>query len=255
MKTIQEQVREWWFNGADFDTGIAMYMIHGKNKVLKHTMPGRPARYHEKLKYELTKEVGIDWKTLPVIKTRPSGVTASQPKTVDQTKLPEPKEESTDEYPYEVRRVINEYAECYRRRGELHFEMSGQEGNNPETCQYRSKLLQDIKRLSARMDVLYLAREAYNDHREIPDADQLWPKEKEVHSEPLPDNVEALKQMKKNIQVSMVKDRNLLDYQQITKGEQKNPMQAGPKRMEIEKRITVKLKRIAEIEFKLVEVQ
>jgi len=255
MKTPKEKVEEWWNSGADFETGISLYMVYGRNKVLKSTMPGREARYHEKLKYELTKDVGLDWQKLPRIKTAVTGVTVAAPKSVDRTKLPEPEPEGKEEYPYEVRRVINEYAECYRRRGELHFEMSGIEGNGNEACQRRAGLLQEIKRLSARMDVLHFAREAYKDRREIPDADKIWPKEKEVHADPLPSDVEALKALKKNIQVSMVKDRNLLDYQQITKGENKNPMPAGPKRMEIEKRITVKLKRIEEIEYKLVEVQ
>lgn len=255
MKTPKERVEEWWNSGADFDTGISLYMLYGRNKVLKSTMPGRQSRYHEKLKYELTKDVGLDWNKLPRIKTAVAGVSVASPKSVDQSKLPEPVPEKTDDYPYEVRRVINEYAECYRKRGELHYEMSGIDGNGDEACRQRAGLLQEIKKLSGRMDVLHVAREAYKDRKEIPDADKLWPKEKEVHADPLPSDVNELKQLKKNIQVSMVKDRNLLDYQQVTKGENKNPMPNGPKRMEIEKRILVKMKRIEEIEYKLVELQ
>lgn len=254
---VKKKVKDWWSAGADFDAGISLYHIYGHNKVLKYTMPGRKSRYYEKLKYELCKDVGLDWLKMPAIPKPLPSVTVAQPKHFDQAKLPDPKVENTEQYPFEVRRVINEYAECYRNRGKLHWEMCEVNDNNdPENCMKRSDLLLKIKLLSSRMDVLHMAREAYFSRKEIPNEASLWPKEqKELLAEQLPDNIDELKQMKKNIQVSMVKDRNWLDYQQKTKTDKKTPMPAGPKRMEIEKRIKAKLKKIEEIEYKLVELQ
>jgi hypothetical protein len=256
MKTPKEQVLEWWNSGADFEQGVALYSLFGHNRTLKNTMHGRKARYEDKLRYELCKDVGLNWLTMPRIKKDPSSITAASVIQTDPLKLPEPERKEDLSLPLDVRHVINEYSECYRERSRLHHEMSSLADNNEkETSQKRSILLDQIKKLSIRMDVLHFAREAYNERKELPDASRLWPEKQEQLTDPLPKDVDQLKQLKKNIQVSLVKDRNWLDYQQKTQKEHKTPMPMGPKRLEIEKRIKAKLKRIEEIEYKIVSLQ
>lgn len=256
MKTSKEQVQDWWNAGADFEQGVALYSMFGKNRTLKSTMHGRKERYNEKLRYELCRSVGLNWLTMPKIKKDPATMTAAAIKQTDPVKLPEPERKEDLSLPLDVRHVINEYSECYRKRSQLHHEMSSlPENNETETSKRRSVILDQIRNLSARMDVLHAAREAYNDRKEMPDSSRLWPVKTEPIEDPLPDDVDQLKQLKKNIQVSLVKDRNWLDYQQKTQKEHKTPMPVGPKRLEIEKRIKAKLKRIEEIEYKIVSLQ
>lgn len=258
---IKQKVTDWWVAGCEFEAGIDLYLRHGKNKCLKSTMPGRPETYSEKLRYELCKSVGLDWLKMPKItgiQHKPKQPQVIQAKTLikDFEQQPEPRKENTDAYPAVIRKLINEYAECYRERSVRHTEMADiPEENSKENCQRRAELLIEIKKLSARMDILHFARIAYSDHKEMPDEAKIWPEEAKAEEDNiLPDNLEDLKRMKKDLQVSMVKDRNLLDYQQKTKLDKKCPMPEGPKRKGIEKRIAWKLKRIETIDYKIVDL-
>jgi len=257
MSTPKEIVIEWWNSGADFDTGVSLYVRFGNNKVLKNTMPGRKERYYEKLKYELCKSVGLDWKKMPRLRPAPKEVTVLK-------KVIRPAEHEDEQIPHDdqnypplVRKVIAEYSECYRERSKLHWQMCEVPSeNSKENCETRSKLLSSIKKLTIRMDELHFARQAYLDQKELPEEAKLWPKQlPPVPAASLPDDVEGLKRLKKHLQTSLVKDRNLLDYQQKSKKEKKTPMPAGPKRMAIEKRIANKIRKIEQIEYKLVEFQ
>lgn len=253
-------VTDWWVAGCDYDYGVSLYIQFGKNKTLKNVMPGRPVRYTEKLRYELCKDTGLNWLSMPA----PSGQKAVPRITVVPAKKTdpyieehvEPGQENTDQYHPLVRRVISEYAECYRERSMLHQQMCAvPEINSEDHCKKRAALLKAVKELSFRMDDLYYARQAYFDHREIPDEMKLWPGELKVMNEnELPNDIERLKVLKKNQQVALFKDRNMLDFQQHTKAEVKNPMPDGPRRKGIEKRIAWRLKRIEEIEYKIVEL-
>ena len=260
MSEPKTLVTGWWISGCDYDEGVGLYIQFGKNKTLKNVMPGRPARYTDKLKYELCKDVGLNWLAMPA----QTGHKPVQRITVVQARKAdpdfeqhvEPKPEITDQYPPLVRRVISEYAECYRERSMLHQQMCAvPEVNSEEHCKKRAGLLISIKSLSARMDDLYFARQAYFDHKEIPDETKLWPDEIKTNDDnSLPDDIERLKALKKNQQIALFKDRNMLDYQQKSKSDKKNPMPDGPRRKGIEKRIGWRLKRIEEIEYKIVEL-
>ncbi len=253
----KEIVMQWWVSGADFEAGTGLFSNFGKNKTLASVMPGRPNRYHEKLKYELCKAVGLDRDKMPAIHQKPL-------KQVVVTKvdlpveLPPPVQTIDDNnYPPLVRRVIAEYAEMYRKRGALHWEMASVPHNNEkEHCEKRAGLLMEIKVISKRMDTLHIARQAYLERKEIPDPAILWPKElPPPPPDPLPEDVQELKRLKKQLQTSLMKDRNLLDYQQKMKQKNKSPMPAGPRRLTIEKRMVEKLNRIELIEYKLIDLQ
>lgn len=257
MNEIKDKITQWWLAGCDYDSGVAMYLIHGKNQVLKNCFPRRKLKYFDKLRYQLCKDVGLDWlKMPPFTKTSPVAFTVAL-KKVDESKLSEPLPVNDSQYPKEVRRVIYEYSEAYKDRSMLHSEMAQLTDNSEDSCNKRSAYLSRIKKLSERMNFLYAARKAYEETKQLPNIALLWPKEiQQIQlADDLPNDIDVLKSMKKNIQVSMVKDRNMLNYQQVTKGSVNRPMPSGPKRMEIEKRIQSKLKRIEEIEFKIVNLQ
>lgn len=252
--TAKQQVLEWWNAGCDYDAGVGLYLQLGKNRVLKSTLPGRASRYTDKLKYELCKAAGLDWTKMPRSGKGKPAVKHEVPPSSLPAEAPPPSQENAGNFPAVVRRVIYEYAECYRKRGALHYQMSHvPETNDKASCQQREELLSEIKKLSARMDVLYLARQAYLEKKQLPDPDRLWPKPAAV-GDNLPDDVQELKKLKKQIQTSLTKDRNLLDYGSKTKLESRDPMPAGPKRLKVEKRMKEKRHTLELIEIKIINL-
>ncbi len=258
--------------------------------------PGKKHRYESKLRYELCKSVGLDWKKFPLgaydvdgtaieqhvpvsgslsssfsastsaafpgdadsgscsasVSPSPSSVVAASPD------IELPVLDDSNHYPSDVRRMIHEYGEAYRERSRLHYKMiSVGEGNSPENMDIRRNLLVRIKALSARMDVLFIAKDNYLRSRVLPDAGALWPPEKSasplVEAAPLPDDPVELRRLKKNLQTYNVKDNNLLLYQSVSIQMEKHPMPQGPKRVGIEKRIRGRLRMIEAIDYKLVE--
>jgi len=256
MEDSKHTVINWIKSGADYIEGIALYTRFGKNRNMAALFPGKKHRYELKLRYELCKSVGLDWKNIP---GDDSGSFSPLGQPVNAVCQDDPLSGFDDDgqYPAIIRRVIHEYAECYRERGKLHFEMCNvPENNEAENTALRCELLGRIKHLSARMEVLFQAKECYFESKVIPDADSLWPPDKQVQKtaeKPLPSDPAELRRLKKNLQTYNVKDNNLLLYQSATALNEKHPMPAGPRRVGIEKRIQSRLKLIEQIEYRLVE--
>jgi len=70
----------------------------------------------------------------------------------------------------------------------------------------------------------------------------------------LPDSLDELRRMKKNVQTNMVKARNMLDYQSHHKKEEENPMPQGYKREVINTRIREYKTQLEEIDAKMAEL-
>ncbi len=269
-------VKNWLNSEANFEEGVALYFRFGRNRNLASLFPGRKQRYESKLRYELCKSVGLDWRETVI---RPvGGVTLVEDAVVVQKEsgIVDTVGSDLDEqmYPPVVRRVIHEYGEAYRERSRLHYQMSTGPGDNTsESMAVRRDLLARIKALSLRMDELFSAKDNYLRSKVLPDAAALWPPEKDAVSsaslsstststsssissledQPLPDDPLELRRLKKNLQTYNVKDNNLLLYQSATVQQDKHPMPAGPRRLGIEKRIRARLKQIERIDYKLVE--
>ncbi len=257
MENPRSIVLEWLNSGAQFDQGVALYSRIGRNRKMAGLFPGREKRYAAKLRYELCKSVGIDWQNVAIGTVADS----SRGDGGNPVVLPDGDDSglvSADHYPGIIRRVIHEYAEYYRERSRLHYKMTSVgEGNSSENMAIRADLLSQIKALSARMDVLFEARDNYQRDGSLPDASVLWPPEKPsavaLESRPLPDDPVELRRLKKNLQTYNVKDNNLLLYQSVSIQMEKRPMPQGPKRVGIEKRIRGRLRMIEAIDYKLVE--
>ena len=100
-------------------------------------------------------------------------------------------------------------------------------------------------------------KEAYYNDKVIPNINELFAKPAPVpeHTEEeLPATITELKELKKSIQRSLSKDKNLLEFQSETKQKKANPMPESPKRKGIEKRIDKKIKKIESIDFKLIDL-
>lgn len=282
MEDPRSLVLEWLSAGANYDQGTALYARVGKNRNMAALFPGKKYRMESKLRYELCKSVGLDWKKLQLGTEVDDGLAAKQPVPVSSSvsslssasfsASPSPSSvvsaspdnelpvlKDSGQYPSDVRRVIHEYGEGYRKRSQLHSQMTSlPEYNQPEIVAQRRELLMQIKALSLRMEVLFQAKENYQLHRILPEPGALWPEPvvspgSASRDQPLPSDPVELRKLKKNLQTYNVKDNNMLLYQSVTAQPQKHTMPEGPRRLGLEKRIRGRLRTIEKIELKLVE--
>ena len=238
----KESVEKWIEKGCDYNEGCNLFAQFGKNKVIARLFPGRQLRYEGKLKYELCKAVGIS-------------DMLEQKKEVQEIELPIKQDET--ELPEEVKMVTAELSKLIADRSKLHASMSAMEGNNETTVNDRKDLSDEIERMSNLIDILYAVKEAYYNDKVIPNINELFAKpapEPEQTEEELPATITELKELKKSIQRSLSKDKNLLEFQSETKQKKANPMPESPKRKGIEKRIDKKIKKIESIDFKLIDL-
>ncbi|MCX6231123.1 MAG: hypothetical protein NTZ33_06225 [Bacteroidetes bacterium] len=241
---IIDKVNKWMDDGCCYDAGCALYSIYGKNKVLSRLFPGREARYAGKLKYELCKSVGL----IDVFH-----------ETTQLIDVPKEDEKQLMNLPDEVSRVTTELSKLTADRSKLHARMASMEGNDATSINIRKELSDEIERLSICIENLYTAKEAWYNENIIPDIAALFPDKPVMSNDQktdeiiLPDAVEKLKEYKRNLQTSLSKDRNCLEFQSDTKKDAPSPMPAGPNRIKIEKRKAKKEKIIEAIDLKLAE--
>lgn len=248
----QTKVLNWIRAGCNYNHGAMLYQEIGRNESLKRLFPGKQHRYASKLMHELCKSAGLELgQSVP----KPKPMPPAPPKTPHREPTPfdDPEEQFDAKvagHPRVIRRVIMEYAELFQERSKTHALMIGMGDSNAEAVKVKRKELFDhVKALTIRLETLFAVQEAYKKNGEVPTEESLWPKPK---AEPkLPDDVDELKKMKKNQQTANVKDQTMLDYQAKKKGDKKNPLPAGPKRMKLENRIKARSKKIEEIDYKL----
>jgi len=155
------------------------------------------------------------------------------------------------EYPPIIRRIIHEYAALFQERSKLHAVMTGMPESNAESvCAKRAELFGLIKSISARLEILYEAKKAFDEKGVVPAESEVFPPVEKEETEPDIASLDeaALKKQKKNLQSSNSKDQTILDYQSKERTEVKKPMPNGPKRLKIEMRINDRNKKIGEIE-------
>jgi hypothetical protein len=262
MKKEQLEVIAWWYGRRDYLTGITLLSRYSKNKVIVHTLnkPGKErfiSNVH-KLHYEVTKAVHLDWlkmpkdntPDIPLAKTVPTEnstrETVPDEKPVPAEIIEEP--EDFSQYPKIIRRLLYESSNLYKTRSMLHAEMKKIDGSNTENnIALRKTLLDEIKEISAKMEYYFAFIAEYKRTSVVPEEETIWPKEKPAEPEE-PKTLEQLRKIKWSLHRDTAKDRCKLLYQQRTKAEKENPMPAGPKRDAIELRITLREKRIADIE-------
>lgn len=268
--TPQEEIKSWLDGERNYSAGVALLQRYGKNKVLATGLAkaGKEKfeQNHKKLAYELGKIAGstnmaVNPPSVPPLQrgTKPEAPSdrviraGSGKQQAADDFVPHLNSKPIDQYPPIIRRVKYEYAELFRKRSISHRKMAEiPEENSEANKQARAAHLAETKAISKRLELLYQHLQAHEVTGAIPDENELWPKQNDP--QPLDDNIARLRTVKKNLQTSNGKDRNLLEYQQEKKGKKPAPMPDGPKRKKIEERIKEREKQIAEIEDKLFEL-
>ncbi|MEI8049503.1 MAG: hypothetical protein WCI92_19150 [Bacteroidota bacterium] len=155
--------------------------------------------------------------------------------------------------PPEVEKAIKFHSDAFKQRAILHEAMANLPNKNtPELIAEREDLSNQIAECSEVIEIMWKANEEYKVNGTLPDVDAIVAKLNAKSDEPtLPETVNELKELKLNIQKSISADRFMLDYQQKTKGKNKNPMPNGSKRSKIDLRIKQKEAELTQIEIKL----
>jgi hypothetical protein len=249
---IKKKIQDWLNGPQDYDEGMKLLQeVSKKKKVISKLFKGESKTRREKLAYLLSKEIGLREIPKPSLKKVSNKKTTekkgSAKKTKDRSRFNLiGKDETIDDYPEEIKRVINEYSSLYMQRGKNHKKLTGLgDSNDAETVEKRQQLAEKIKAQSERMELLYEAFEGYKKSGVIL-TNTLYPSVNEQGSDDEKhqdhESIEDFKKLKKNLQASLAKDRNMLKFQSKTKPEdgKEAPMPEGPKRIKLEKRIKVK---------------
>ncbi len=241
------RINSWFDSGQDYEQGVALFELLGKNQSLKRLFPGREAKYRRKLTYELSKLVG---KPLSPILTGEAGVKELRPSSLPPIDLPEMPQAIDGSMPKVMARVIREYGKLYTRRSMDHKAVKAiPPDNRTENVAARKKLLDQIAVASLRMDELFLAKSAFEKDGTLPDEGTLFPKKMKENEATLV--MDEIRKQLVNIQKSLNKDLRLLAYQSLKKQPHPNPMPKGPKRAEIEKRVREKRVLISKLQKQL----
>jgi len=266
MENIKNEIVRWFNGPQDYNEGLRLLeKVSKKNKVIsKLVRKGSTRSSVEKLTWELNKIAGL--KTIPQAR-KPVYIKSKIPviKVAKQDPEQEPNiifnligKNDIDDYPSAVRRLVREYSGKYMLRGKKHAELRRiTEDNDPETVAKRKNLIDDIRVISDRLEMLYEAFKAYEDSGSV-DVESVWPedfKKPEAPKKKL--SVDELKILKKNIQSSITKDRNLLLYGKKTKDKdgKENPMPDGPRRTRLEKRVAKKEAEILSLDQQIAELE
>ena len=252
---MQEKVKKWVAEGCDFDAGIAILSNIGRHKQMVKVMSNRPYRYADKLRYERLKAAGLNT-GLPVNKSLPKIDNPGDDYEPQQC-APQCKSSRSDQLPSEVEKVIKFHSDAFKTRAILHEAMANLPNDNTDALIAQRKELSDqISECSERIDVMWKAKEDYYINNITPDIKALTAEKQTVENPivDIPDDLEELKKMKKNLQSANTKDQCMLDYRQTTRGEKKNPLPDSPKRIKIELRMKQRDTAIEAIDYKLVHL-
>ena len=293
MADIKKQIIDWFHGPQDFKSGLQLLkQVTKKDRLfdkLEHR--GDTKSTFDKLVWELNKIAGLSHiperklsgakkksgsqEFIPKAGQKESEETGvkSQGQTVkakegSSKKIKEPdspekvslvKGKDLLSYPKEVQRLVGEYSSLYMNRGKLHRELKKVgDSNDEESVARRKEVISMIGQDSDRMEMLFAQFDAWEKNKVPIDVKKLWPDPVDKKLPGIdPDlSIEQLKIMKKNLQSSLTKDRNILTFSGKTKPEngKEQPLPGGPKRIIIEKRIAAKEKEIYDIDMRIAEL-
>lgn len=184
---------------------------------------------------------------------------------------PEPEQRTKDEiktlcdkqgYPNTVRRAIHEFYGLMEERRKLHAKASAIEGNEPAQAAERKELFDHIEAISIRMDFLWAVKTKFEQDKIIPGEDIFEGKKEDKDADcenddatiPEDATVDELKKLKKNTNIKLIRARNMLDFQQVTKADTPNPMPEGPRRAKYEKKVETFAAFMEKVDYKIVEL-
>lgn len=253
---IKKKIRDWFDGSQDYEEGLDLLQETGikKHKIFGKLIKGESKTRHEKLAYLLSKHLGLKEIPKPNLKPATPGKKVAK-KTIKESEAGNPesrlsligKDENIDDYPEEIKKVVIDYSNLYNDRSIAHRKIRELgDSNEEEVVKNRKALADEIKEKSEKMEDLFNVFKDYKEAGVIPD-------EVVVPGANQPHTVDEMKRLKKNLQASIVKDKNLLLYRTKTKPNsgKENPMPDGPRRIRLEKRVKQKEKEIEDLDLKI----
>lgn len=221
---MKQEIINWLNTDRDYSTGVDLYLKYGNSPSFKKMFPNRGNRYATKLTYELSKLAGISL--------------ADYQKKFQKSGLPGVKVKPDTQTPEIILKMKSELGDLYRLRAHLHRKMAElDEGNTDELKKQRAELLENIKKLSERSDILFNAKEDFYSTGKLPSTSILEIKKpKQDPISPKKMSGEDRVKRRSNLRSSLSKDKKKAE---ITPD--------GPKKEKILKRITTKEKEIEEL--------
>lgn len=149
------------------------------------------------------------------------------------------------QYPETVAQVIRRYADAYKQRDILHKKMADMpEDNEVTTMAARKEISDQLESLTDEMEFLYPMYVSYAEKGDIPAEEDLRQTnksgsdaKKEVESDYSKMSKEDLQKTRKSVSTKIGRAKNMLEFQQESKGDTPNPMPECPKRVKYETKI------------------
>lgn len=228
--TIEELLKADKF---DADQAVDIYLKYGPNKNMARHFIRAPKRYEGKLRWELSKMIGISLREF-------NGQAGNSQKGL---------------YPPIIDRIKNDLQQIMKDQAELQKKLTELgDANDEKTKEQAVEYGKLIDVLAFRFDQLAKAKEKYFDDGTVPDDKELYPKNEDDQKDKK--DPFGLKKMKpgevvkrrSNLVTGITKDQNKLTYQSPKKLEQENPMPEGEERKKVEDRLAKKKEEVEAID-------
>ena len=168
--------------------------------------------------------------------------------------------------PTNIAKLVNEYACAYKLRDQA-FRAMGQvnEDNSEKSMEMRRRLSDTIDATTERMEKLYPYYERWLNDQAVPTDEELAT----IKQQPKPEKTvkakasdgklidmpaSELRTLKKSLKTKILRARNMLDYQQETKGARPNPMPEGARRIKYETKIKNLSQKVEDVEMILAQI-
>lgn len=216
------------------EAGLQLWAKYGRNKAFDKLFYRSGDRYLQKMRYELAKIAGISFEAFN------DGNYTQEPKVVETVTL----------WPPIIHRIKDEIETIVPNIADWHKQLVELGDANDDTTKAKAVELGELlDAANARYQLIDDAKELWFKDGTLPDESVLYPSEPDADD---PFDLKALTgaqlmQEKKNIESSLSKDRNQLQFQSKKKEAQENPMPEGDERNKVEARIANKTARLEAI--------
>jgi len=178
MNQNQFLVVQWWHTKRDYNLGILLLSKFCRNKILANSISKKSEKFgRAKLEYELPKSVGLNHLDMPDYNAEDGPADEDDSELVGLVSTPSIKrKEDITSFPNVIKRLKHEYSEMYNARSMVHKSLlKVPEVNNPLNNEKRAGFLEEMKTLSARMELFHMHINAWETDKTIPDEEIFWP--------------------------------------------------------------------------------
>lgn len=239
-----KEIHDYLIGNRDFDIGIAILSKYEKRKNFINILQRKKGNTWaiRKLHYTLWKHSTLPHEVLSqkqkvnVFEKEPITISVKSNKQTPSSKeKPQPLENPN------IKKIKEEMVKLVDKRSSLQKQLRELGDNNDDrSVSQRAILGEDISKISARIDMLFITKENYFQKKIEPNMETIFPIKKK-------DGIPQLMKREKNLTSSLSRDKNKLLYQSQSKQDKENPMPKGPKRDKIVQRVKEKEDELATI--------